>query len=139
MGEFFSHRLRVRYAECDAQSVVFNAHYLAYFDASITELWRAALGGYERMLERGVDVVVAEAALRFRRPARFDDELRLEVAVVTPGTTSLPNRHRVWRGDELLVEGELRHVMVDASTFAKTPIPAWLREALEPWTLTEGG
>ena len=62
----FRHRLRVRYVECDAQGVVFNAHYLAYFDIGITELWREALGSYQDMLDAGVDVVVAEAGVRFR-------------------------------------------------------------------------
>jgi len=67
MGEPFRHRLRPRYAECDAQGVVFNAHYLAYLDISMTELWRAAFGGYGEMLAKGVDMVVAEAALRVER------------------------------------------------------------------------
>ena len=55
-------QLRVRYGECDPQGVVFNAHYLAYFDTSITELWRAAFGSYQAMLDRGVDIVLAEAS-----------------------------------------------------------------------------
>src|SRR5207248_2363281 len=85
VGEPFRHRLRVRYAECDPQGVVFNAHYLAYFDTSITELWRAAFGSYQAMLERGVDVVVAEAQVRFRSPARFDEQLTLEIAITQLG------------------------------------------------------
>jgi acyl-CoA thioester hydrolase len=70
VGEPFRHQLRVRYAETDAQGVVFNAHYLAYFDTNINELLRHALGSYQAMLDRGVDIVVAEAQLRFRAPAR---------------------------------------------------------------------
>lgn len=135
LGAPLSHTLRVRYGECDAQRIVFNAHYLAWFDMSITELWRAACGSYDAMVQRGVDVVVAEARLSFLRPARFDEELRLEIAMETLGTTSLPSRHRVWRAEELLVEGALRHVMVDAATLRKTPIPQWLRDALAPWTV----
>ena len=57
--------LRVRYGECDLQGVVFNAHYLAYFDIGMTELWRAALGGYQAMIDRGLDMVVVEAQLHF--------------------------------------------------------------------------
>ena len=72
---------------------MFNAHYLTYFDTSMTELWRAAFGGYQAMLDRGVDMVLAEARLRFRQPARFDDELTLEVAVTHLGTTSIRTRH----------------------------------------------
>ena len=131
--EPFRHTLRVRYAEADAQGVLFNAHYLAYIDHTITELWRAAFGGYERMLERGVDIVVAEAHLRFRAAARFDDEVTVELAVVRLGATSLGTECRFLRGDQLLAEAELRHVFVSAGTAAKTEIPGWIREGLAPW------
>ena len=113
MAEPFTHTMRVRYAECDLQGVVFNAHYLAYVDVAITELWRAAFGGYQEMLDRDVDVVVAEAQLRFHASARFDDELTLEATVTHLGTTSIVSRHRILRDDELLVECTIRHVFVD--------------------------
>lgn len=134
MGEPFRHALRVRYAEADAQGVLFNAHYLAYVDHTITELWRAAFGGYAQMLERGVDIVVAQARLTFRAPARFDDEVTIELGVVHLGTTSLGTAYRFLRGDELLAEAELRHVFVTRGTGAKTAIPGWAREGLAPWT-----
>ena len=130
----FTHTIRVRYAECDAQEVVFNAHYLAYVDIGITELWRAAFGGYNTMLERGVDVVVAEAKLRFLSSARFDDELRCEVAVTHLGRTSIVTTHRICRGDELLVEVEIRHVTVDRASLSKTQMPHWLRSGLARWS-----
>ena len=135
MGEPFRHQLRVRYGECDLQGVVFNAHYLAYFDTSINELLRAAAGSYRAIIERGIDVVVADAQLRFRSPARFEDELTLEIAVSHLGTTSITTDHWISRDGELIVEGGLRHVLVDLSTMAKTPIPDWLREQLAPWTV----
>jgi acyl-CoA thioester hydrolase len=135
MGAPFVHSLRVRYAECDAQGVVFNAHYLAYFDISITELWRAAFGSYDAMVERGVDVVVAEAQLRFRSAGRFDDELTLEIEVARLGDTSITSNHRVLRDGELLVEGVTRHVTVDRQTMTKTPIPDWVRNGLAPWVV----
>ncbi len=137
MPEPFRHTLRVRYAECDVQGVVFNAHYLAYLDTSMTELWRAALGSYEAMLERGVDMVVAEAHLRFRAAARFDELITLEVVIEHAGNTSIVSEHRINRGGERLVEGTLRHVTVDRESLQKTPIPDWLREGLAPWTVAE--
>jgi acyl-CoA thioester hydrolase len=137
VGQPFRHQLRVRYAECDAQGVVFNAHYLAYFDTNVNELLRAALGSYQAMLERGVDIVVAEAQLRFRAPARFEDVLTLEIAVTRLGNTSITTGHRITRDGELIVEGMLRHVMVDHPALTKTPIPDWLREQLAPWTVDE--
>jgi acyl-CoA thioester hydrolase len=126
----FSHELRVRYGECDPQGIVFNANYLAYFDVAVTELWRAAIGPWQAMVERGYDVVVAEANLRFRAPARFDDVIALGARVAELGTTSLRLELDIRRDGELLVEGWLRQVFVDARTFAKTDIPDWAREAL---------
>ena len=133
----FVHPLRVRYAECDPQQIVFNANYFAYFDVAMTELWREAIGHYGAMMERGVDMVVAEASARFLGAARFDDCLQLEVSIARLGTTACTTSHRVLRDDEALVEGNMRHVFVDPSTLEKIAIPEWLREALAPWVVGE--
>jgi acyl-CoA thioester hydrolase len=126
-----SHEIRVRYGECDAQGIVFNAHYLAFFDIALTELWRASFGSYAAMVEQGIDVVVAEAVVRFRRPARFDDMLELTIEVTRLGTTSMATTHRVTRDGELLVEGEMVHVFVETAGYTKTAIPPALRAELE--------
>ena len=130
MGASHSHRIRVRYGECDPQGVVFNAHYFAYFDIALTELWREVLGGYTTMMEEGVDLVVAEATARYKAPARFDDELDLEVEVTRAGTTSMATSLRIRRDGELLVEGEMVHVFIDRAALTKTPIPDRIRSAL---------
>ena len=133
-----AYKLRVRYGECDPQGVVFNANYLAYFDIGIMELFRAAFGSYQAILDRGVDFVVAEAGLRYHRPAHIDDELTLEVAITRLGTTSITTSYRILRDGELLVEGTLRHVLVDPKRLVerepdtKTTIPDWMREGLAP-------
>ena len=127
------HTLRVRYGEADLQGIAFNAHYLSYFDVGMTELWRAAFGNYQAFLERGVDIVLAEARLWFRKPARFDDELTLSVAVTHMGVTSILTRHAARCGEDVVADGELRHVLVDLQTLAKTPIPDWARDGLAPW------
>jgi acyl-CoA thioester hydrolase len=137
MNEPLIHTLRVRYAECDVQGVAFNAHYLNYFDTSMTELWRAAYGSYQTMLDRGLDMVLAEARLRFLRPARFDDELELAVVVTHLGRTSFRTRHTAGRAGEPVAEAELRHVLVERRTGTKTPLPPWLREGIAPWTVSE--
>jgi acyl-CoA thioester hydrolase len=135
----FVHPLRVRYAECDPQQIVFNANYFAYFDVGMTELWRAAIGSYGEMMRRGVDMVVAEASARFLGAARFDDRLELEVSITRLGRTACTTRHRVLREREVLVEGTMRHVFVDPRTLEKVPIPGWLRESLAPWVTRESG
>lgn len=135
VGEPFQHEFRVRYAECDPQGVVFNGNYLSYFDIGMTELWRAAFGSYQAMIDRGFDLVVAEARIRFKQPARFDDLLTVEVAVEKLGQTSLLTRHRLWREGEALTHGDLRHVFVHLETMGKATIPDWAREGLAPWVL----
>lgn len=122
--------LRVRYAECDAQGIVFNAHYLAWFDLGITELWRAALGSYADLVAAGVDVVVAEASVRYRAPARFDDLVDLQVTVASLGTTAMITDYVVRRDGDTLAEGQTRHVFIDPQTWEKRPAPDEIRRAL---------
>jgi acyl-CoA thioester hydrolase len=135
MSKPFLHELRVRYGECDPQGIVFNANYLLYFDVAFTELWRAAVGPWQEMIEHGVDAVVADANLSFRAPARFDDELQLRAQITRLGETSITTEIDVLRGEDLLVAGRLRHVCVATHTIvdakpATTPIPDWIRQGL---------
>ena len=134
MAEPFRHRLRVRWSECDLQGVVFYPHYLAYLDHTVTELWRAAVGPYTEMIpEHGVDMVVAEAALRYRGSARFDDELEISATITRLGSTSITTAFRIERSVDgaLLTEGELRHVFVDPKDFDKREMPERVRAGLE--------
>lgn len=126
----FTHRLRVRYSDCDPQGVLFNANYLTYFDIAITELWREAIGSYSAMTAEGVDMVVAEASVTYRAPVAFDEEVDLTVEVVRLGTTALTTRLGVRRDGEVAAEGQMRHVFVSVGDGRKTEIPAAVREAL---------
>jgi acyl-CoA thioester hydrolase len=130
----FSHSFRVRYGECDPQGIVFNANYAAYFDHGFTELWREAFGSYAVMEERGIDMVVAELNVEFRAPARFDELVTLGIGVERLGTTSMASCLWLHRDEDLLVEGRMRHVVVDAESWKKAEIPGWLREGLEPYS-----
>ena len=130
MSKPFVHRLRVRYSECDQQGVVFNGNYLFYYDVAVTELIRDRIGPYREVIERGADIVVAEARLRFVSGARFDEELDIEMPVHHLGTTSMIIRPVFRVDDRLIVDGEVRHVFVDPETLKKKPIPQDIRAAL---------
>jgi acyl-CoA thioester hydrolase len=131
----FVHRLRVRFHECDPQGVVFNAHYFAYFDVALTEMWRAAFGSYQSVVDDGTDVVVVEASATYRAPARFDEEIDVELAIARLGTTSMTTETAIRRDGQLLVEGRLVHVFVDPATMAKQTIPDRVRAGLEPYAV----
>jgi acyl-CoA thioester hydrolase len=139
MAQPFAHKLRVRYGECDPQGIVFNANYLLYFDVAFTELWRAALGPWQEMVDRGIDAVVADARISFRAPARFDDELELRAQPTRIGTTSITTQIDVVRKQAVLVTGTLRHVCVATDTWAKTALPEWIREGLAPFAIADVG
>ncbi|MDQ0381808.1 acyl-CoA thioesterase [Amycolatopsis thermophila] len=122
--------LRVRYHECDPQGIVFNAHYLAYFDMASFEFFKALFGSYDDLRDRGVDCVVAESNLKFRAPSRYDDELVVEVAIDHLGTTSLILAFTVRRGDDVVAEGTNRYVFVDAAELTKAAPPEDVRAKL---------
>ncbi|MFL6142504.1 MAG: acyl-CoA thioesterase [Labedaea sp.] len=126
----FTHRLRVRYSECDQQGVVFNGNYLFYYDVAVTELWRARIGPYQDMIKNGHDLVVAEARLRFVEGARFDDELDIATPVKHLGTTSMIIEPVFRVAGRLIADGEVRHVFVDPVTLKKKPMPDDIRAAL---------
>jgi acyl-CoA thioester hydrolase len=132
MPDVFRHTVRVRYGECDLQGVVFNANWLAYFDVVITELWRTLIGDYSGMVEEGADMMVAEAGIRFRGSARFDDLVEFRLTVTSLSNTAMSTRIEAWVGDDPAVEGSMRHVFVEPGTNTKLPIPEHIRAALEP-------
>jgi acyl-CoA thioester hydrolase len=128
--------LRVRYAECDMQGHVFNAHYLMYFDLAHTEALRSASGlTYPELVQvHGVDFVVAESGVRHHAPARYDDLLEIGVTFEEPTTTSLTSRFTIVCEGNDVASGFLRHVCVDGKTFRKTPWPDAFREVLAPYS-----
>jgi acyl-CoA thioester hydrolase len=131
----FSHPLRVRWAEVDRQGVVFNAHYLAYFDVGITEYWRALGYPYPALPERGTDLYVARASVEYRASARYDDILDVCVRVSHLGRSSLRFQLEIHRGAELVAAGELVYVNVDLETRRAAPIAGVLREAVRAFEL----
>ncbi len=138
MATSFTHRLRVRYVECDMQGIVFNAHYYTWIDDAYTELWRDAFGTLDALRSLGCDFVVAESSARFRASARFDQEIDVAVAVESMGTSSMATTHTFFHQNKLLVEGRVRHVCVDKETMAKTPWPGAVRTAFSPYVPADG-
>ncbi len=131
MAEPFVHRFRVRYHECDAQGIVFNANWFTYFDVALTEWFRVLFGSYGSLAERGSDVVLAETSARFRGSGRFDDEISVAVGVESLGRTSMVVAYTASRDGETLVDGRTVYVFVDPATMAKQAVPDWARERLE--------
>ena len=127
----------MRYHECDAQGVVFNANYFAYFDITFTEVWREAIGSYQASVEQRRRHGRRRGARPLPRAARASTTSSSCTGGSRRwGTPSMTARIDVVRDGETLVEGELRYVCVQAHTTSKMPIPDDIREALAPYTLS---
>lgn len=125
-------RLRVRWAEIDAQKIVFNGHYLMYFDTAVAAYWRALALPYAASMEAlGGDLYVRKATLEYHACARYDDMLEVGMRCARVGTASIVFEGAVFRGEDLLVGGELVHVFVDPATQTSRPVPQALRDAFE--------
>lgn len=132
-GDFrFSHRLRVRWVEVDAQQVVFNGHYLTYFDVAVTEYWRAVGLPYpDAMRHVGGDIFVRRNTLEYHAPARLDDWLDIGLRCERVGTSSITLQWAVRAQGRLMVTGEVVYVFTDLATGRAAPVPASVRAQLE--------
>ncbi|EYC51472.1 4-hydroxybenzoyl-CoA thioesterase [Hylemonella gracilis str. Niagara R] len=127
----FLHRLRVRWAEVDMQKIVFNAHYLMYFDTAISDYWRAlALPYEEAMRQLGGDLYVKKATVEFHASARMDDQLEVGLRCARVGNSSVQFIGAIFRGEELLITSELIYVYADPVSQTSRPVPTVLRELL---------
>lgn len=127
----FSYFLRVRYGECDAQKVVFNARYADYVDLAAAEFLRTL--GYEKEIQTGeLDYQLVKQTTEWRASARYDQVLEISVSTLRLGTTSftLLTEFRIAGSEAVIATTETVYVMVDNHTLTKSPLPQRLREDL---------
>ena len=128
----FSHRLRVRWAEVDRQNIVFNGHYLTYFDLAMTEYLRAMGFPYPAgLLDAGSDLFVVKAIVEYKASAHYDEEIDIYCRVARIGRSSIQFLFEIHRGEDLLVSGENIYVNADPKTKQSAPVPEILREAIK--------
>jgi YbgC/YbaW family acyl-CoA thioester hydrolase len=128
----FLDRLRVRWAEIDAQKIVFNGHYLMYFDTAMAGYWRALAMPYaETMDYLGGDLFVRKATVEYEGSARYDDVLDIGMRCARVGNSSIVFSGAAFRQDTPLVSCELVYVFADPATQTSKPVPQELRDVLQ--------
>ena len=128
----FLEPLRVRWAEVDMQKIVFNGHYLMYFDTAVAGYWRALALPYQQTMEQlQGDLYVRKASLEYLGSARYDDQLAVGIRCARIGTSSMVISAAVFRGEVCLVHGELIYVFADPATQTSRPVPAALRQLFD--------
>jgi acyl-CoA thioester hydrolase len=127
----FTHPIRVRWAEVDPQGIVFNPHYLMYFDVAVTEYWRAIGCPYPgAFLAQAADTFLVKATVEYKAPARFDDTVHVLVRVRRIGRSSMTVLTDVRRDGEHLVSGELVYVFAGTADRKSMPVPESIRRAV---------
>ena len=114
------------------QQIVFNGHYLMYFDTALAGYWRAlALPYPAAMLALGGDLYVRKATLEYEGSARYDDRLDIGIRCARIGNSSMLLQAAVFRGEQRLVHGDLVYVFADPASQRARPVPPALRDMLE--------
>lgn len=127
----FDH-LRVRWAEVDAQQIVFNGHYMTYADTAMGAYWRALALPYASGFARlGGQLYVRKATVEYHASARYGDVLDVGVRSKGIGNTSLGFDIGVFRGPTLLSSVELLYVFADPASQTAHPVPDVLRALIE--------
>ncbi len=122
------HRLRVRWAEVDMQKIVFNGHYLTFFDNAMGDYWRSLALPYESAMQQlGGDMFVKKSTLEYHASARYDDVLDVGLRCQRVGTSSLTFTCAIFCGEALLVGCELVYVFASPITQRPVPVPELLR------------
>lgn len=126
-------RLRVRYCECDPMGVAHHAAYIPWLEMGRTELLRPSGVTYAQMEASGIFLVVARLDIRYKAPARYDDELSLITRVTGGGRARLDHEYELWKYDGpdagrtvLLATAGSTLACVNAGG-RPDPLPEWLR------------
>ncbi|MHC2439095.1 acyl-CoA thioesterase [Bradyrhizobium sp. USDA 4451] len=127
---WFQFPFRVRYSEVDAQAVVFNAHYLTYFDTAITEYFRAL--GYDYLGEvarTGIDFHTVKSVVEYKAPIRFDEDIEVCVRVARIGRSSINLALAIFAkgSEDLRATGEIIWVATDQKTHQSVAVTDDLR------------
>jgi acyl-CoA thioester hydrolase len=134
-GEFrFACPIRIRYSEIDVQGIVYYSRYLEYVDVALAEYFRALGFPYRELVEQyGFDPSVVKATLEFKRPARFDELLRVQARVVAIGRTSFTMDFEITRevGGEVVASVRIVYVNFDKAAQASRPVPEGVRRRIE--------
>lgn len=130
---WFFFPFRVRYSEVDGQSVVFNAHYLTYYDTAITEYFRAI--GVDVVADaktNGIDFHTVKSLVEYKAPIVFDQQIEVGVRVARIGRSSVVFELGVFDqgSDALYATGEIVWVYTDQRTRETVEVDARLRERL---------
>ena len=121
--QIFTHPVRVPYAHVDQMGVVYYAHYLVYWEMARGEMLRAAGMPYLEMEKSGVFLPVVESHCVYRKPARYDDLLMIQITCVEIKGLRMHIEYETTRGAEMICTGWTDHVCLSREGKVLRPVP----------------
>jgi len=120
----FDWPVQVYWEDTDAGGVVYHSQYLNFMERARTEFLRS-LGLMQTALrdDLGVLFVVRDIQIRFKKPAKFDDALKVNTALLNVGRSLLEFEQNIYRGDEHLIAAKVDVVCIGADSFRPVSIP----------------
>jgi acyl-CoA thioester hydrolase len=120
----FNWPVQVYWEDTDAGGVVYHSQYLNFMERARTEFLRS-LGAMQTLLrdDLGILFVVRDIQIRFKKPAKFDDALSVNTALIKVGRSLLEFEQNIYRGDEHLIAAKVGVVCIDATSFRPVSIP----------------
>jgi acyl-CoA thioester hydrolase len=121
----FTHRVRVRFAETDAQGIAHHASYVIWLEEARVAYLAAFAGGYPSIRERGIEALTTGVRLDYHRTAVFDDVLEIGVRCAEIRGARFRYEYAVELAGEVVATGETLHATVDRATYRPTRVPDW--------------
>jgi len=130
-------KLKVRYSEVDRQNIVYNSHYLTYYDISLSEMLDSLFDQEEYIKETNNEFHTVVAQLNFKNPARLNDEVNIFTAIKKIGNSSITFTQEIYRdgSDELINEAEIIWVNTNQDEMKPTSIPEDLKNKFSKYLL----
>lgn len=124
----FTHDVRVRFAETDAQGIAHHASFVVWLEEARVAYLAAFTGGYRAIRERGIEALTTGVHLEYERAAVFDDVLTIRVRCAEIRGARFRYDYAVERDGVRIATGWTTHATVDAATHRPTRVPAWFVE-----------
>ena len=124
--------IRVRYAETDQMGVVYYANFMVWFEVARGAYCREHGIDYNQVEADGMAMPIVDAHCKYKKSAKYDDEITLKCWVAERRRSSLHMHYEVLRGDELLAVGETVQVLINKTTGRPITFPAYLTEVFQP-------
>ena len=118
-------KIKVRYSEVDCQRIVYNSHYLTYFDISLSEMLEDCFDQDEYVKQTNNDFHTVGVQMNFKSPARLNDQLEVYTGIKKLGNSSMTFTQEIYRSgsDEIINEAVITWVNTDQESMKSSKIP----------------